>query len=382
MQKRNIAVLLLLVLATCGASASLGEGAGDVIVVGGAQYDGGTGVLALPDGGFLISGWAGKDALVWRIDAQGRGVWEIKFASEGSANALFSPRALPDGRVAALLVAGKNGRDVRSLVILHENGGVEAEHPLPDWAFAGIPTDDGMIVLSGNSMEERGLSPRAAFIALDGQTAWSAQYPLQLAHKPDWCYLSNGIAWNGGFLLTGVYSDLRPIGDYGEVAGKRGLLLFVSAAGEAEWALRTGGNDTILARLPLEDGRAFIAGRRYFGQDGSTMGFALMVNGSGEILWEKQIEHTEDQQSFYAAAAQDTFVIVSGNHAEGVGSLTLSWLDEQGAILDQWAVTPPLADFNPQGIVRDVQGNLWVYGAIPQKEGDIMLFRVDTPAVG
>lgn len=220
--------------------------------------DGGSGAVALDDGGVVVTGWSGKGSgaagWVLRLDADGEAAWRrlaLPFTEDGVFEAAAAARAVNgDVLVAAygspamdepggvwVLRFDAAGKDYAQKVIDE----LADEHPAALAAFA-----DGGFAVGGWAAPAEDPKARAGWLARvdgNGRLAWERSWPATavtaLAPLAD-----------GGLLVAGSQSG-------------EGWLSRLDPGGAPLWQRRLGGAGSGLAALALlPDGRAVAVGRK------------------------------------------------------------------------------------------------------------------------
>ncbi|MGE5517676.1 MAG: hypothetical protein ACM31D_17875 [Bacteroidota bacterium] len=223
--------------------------------------DGGSGAVALEDGGLVVVGRTGQDgAWVLRLDAEGEPAWR-RLASPVADGGLFEARAVATATGGEVLVAAygapspvepggvwvlrfdSNGSD-RAQTVIDET---DDEHPEAMAAFA----DGGLAVAGWTLAVTEGVraplgQQQAWLVRLggDGHIAWDHRWPGGAGRIEAVTALPDG-----GVLVAG------------QVAGAA-LLARLSAAGDTVWEWRRPGA-ALHGLTLLTDGQAAAAGDRH-----------------------------------------------------------------------------------------------------------------------
>jgi hypothetical protein len=224
--------------------------------------DGGTGAVALDDGGLVVTGWsggkggAGAGGWVLRLGADGEAAWRrmvLPFTEDGVFEASAAARAANGDVLVAAYGAPAVGEPGGVWVLRFDAAGKDYaqkvvdeladEHPQALAAFA-----DNGFALAGWATPPDEPDKRAGWLArVDGtgalawERAWSEPGAAieALAALPD-----------GGMLVAGTQRG-------------EGWLARIDAAGATQWERRLGGAGSRLAGLAvLPDGRAVAVGRK------------------------------------------------------------------------------------------------------------------------
>lgn len=225
------------------------------------SLDGGTGAVALDDGGVVVVGRTGQDgAWVLRLDAEGEPAWR-RLASPVAAEGLFEARAVALSAGGEVLVAAYGapspvepggvwvlrfdgaGAD-RSQTVIDE---IDDEHPEALATFA-----DGGLAVAGWTLA-----------VTEGVRAPVTQAQAWLVRLGADGHISWDHRWPGG---TGRIEAVTALADGGVlVAGQVGgaaLLARLDAAGGTVWEWRRHGA-ALHGLTLLDDGRAAAAGDRH-----------------------------------------------------------------------------------------------------------------------
>lgn len=222
--------------------------------------DGGTGAVALDDGGLVVTGWSGKGAgngaWVLRLDVDGETAWRrlaLPFSEDGLFEANAAARAVNGDVLVAAYGTAAAGEPGGVWVLRFDAGGKDYaqkvvdeladEHPEALAAF-----DDGGFAVGG----------------------WAAQ-PGEPERRAGWLARVDGLgklAWERAWNEPGTtINALAPLPDGGVLAVGRqageGWAVRLDAAGATLWERKLGGPGSALAGLALlADGRAAAVGSK------------------------------------------------------------------------------------------------------------------------
>lgn len=337
------------------------------------------------DGGLMITGESalsdsvGGSALVLRLQASGRLLWQRKFDDRVGANFI-----LPSADGSFLLVGGKTFQDGQSgvwVVKMNSDSTTRWERIYTSiesygGVYAASQTADGGCILAGEAGVRVGQSLQLGAWALKltagGEVEWQKSYIL-----PGGIFYSVLQTRDGGYILTGenVPDEFQSVNCW---------VVKMDRAGRIQW------QKTILGRY-VESGYAVIeksgggfivAGTTSsFGRGNDDM-WLVSFSSSGNILWQKTYGGRYNEEAFGILQDPDgQFVVLGETQSYGAGNRDV-WLikvDSMGNI--QWQKTYGTSQEDQAAVlVPAPNGGFFIVGQVgPTGPGnhDIVVIKID-----
>lgn len=279
------AALLLMSMFACGTAAAQTFQR----TYGGSNFEQGRDVVALADGGFLLTGQTGsagpgnENLLVMRTNGLGEVLWSNTFGGQFNEVGMRA-RVHPDGGFVVLGHTDNSWGNLRSLYLLRlgDDGSLLWSRTVGsvgnDDASDVLVLPDGGYLLTGNSGTFG--SRRLLVVRLD------ANGDLLWAQQPGGAGLDNGsalaLADDGGFIAVGTTEGLGP--------GQRDFLVIrFDAAGNQQWVRTFGGtgSEQAMGVLPADGGGWTIAGSTTTFGSGNQSMLVLRIDDLGTVQWAK-----------------------------------------------------------------------------------------------
>ena len=314
----------------------------------------GIGIEPMPDGGHLLTGYltregGGLDILLLRLGPDGREQWRRSFGGAGTDFAFRTRRLADGGFVLAGFTdsAGAGGTDALLMRLDPEGrplwsrtyGGAQGER-----AVDVVPLPDGGFVVSGETASEGAGKRDVMLLRTDaqGETVWRRAYGtantdrgFSLAAMPD-----------GGFLVMG----LRVAEGDDDYAKRDALLLRTDAEGNELWTRTYGGagDDVAHAMRALPDGTLLLSGYMASRGAGGADAWVMKLDARGGVIWETVWGGPGEERMMAGIPLGDGGVAVVGNSASfgasGPGDAYLLRLDAAGRVLGQTLLGGPGGD--------------------------------------
>lgn len=284
------------------------------------------GIVPLTGGGALVSayttafGAGGSDALLFKVDANGAVLWQRTL---GDAGLDLIARILPVGED-FLVVGTKNTGASNNAVWLFRlsgSGVVTWQKALGTSEFGVdlVQATDGSYFLVESSGTSGGfLATVVMKLDADGNVAWQKAYvgdnnsiftPRTLASAP------------GGGLVVAGYAGTYPSNIYD------GWVLRLDSGGAIVWQKTIGGAGDDQFAAILADGATYrLAGYTESSGAGGRDVWALSLNDSGAILWQRTFGDTGSDSANTAIFADDGGLVIGGTTTSFSAQLTDAWL--------------------------------------------------------
>ncbi len=297
---------------------------GDVVwqrTYGGPLDDTLSGVLLLDDGGFLALadtnsfGQGGYDAWVLRLDASGNVLWQRTYGGPGDEWAGLGTPAGDGGFILSGYTdsSGAGQQDVWVLKI-GADGHIVWQKTIggtgQEWPYSMLPVQDGFLIAAASYAS--GGHESGLLIKLDGSgnVLWERLY----ANSALSLYF-NGITpfATGGFLLWGPTSEGG--------GGDNLWMARLDDTGAILWqkALGTPYTDCMDDAFATPDGGCVLAGYNYPypSEPGNADMWAIKVDGSGNLLWQRNYGQSGWDIADGASLANDGGLLLSGRMTSG-----------------------------------------------------------------
>lgn len=288
-------------------------------IYGGSHDDFLYGVQATADGGCILTGSTtsfgdgGSDAWCLKLDASGNTVWEKTYGA-ALDEAAFAVDVTPDG---GYVIAGNassfgSGSFDAWCLMLDASGAPVWQRtyggPSYDIFAAVRATGDGGCVVAGYTSSFGAGAFDAWCTKLDayGNVIWQKTYGGATGDVFSAVQLAPG----GGYVVAG-YSTSFGSGTY------EGWCLLLDASGDVVWqrALGDGPLDYFLGAEATGDGGYVLAGSSYISGGLNQQGWCLKLDASGNVIWQKTYGGNLNEHWFALSVTADGGLILAGEAA-------------------------------------------------------------------
>jgi len=287
---------------------------------GGDDYDAGSTVIEVDEGGFLVGGNRTRDRLVyitaWRIDEDGEEIWSEDYG-RGSCQAVIE---LKSGEFLLTGIKyGDGGQRSGFLICIDGDGELFWEHiydPRALGFFTGMRETQGGVVLGGKISQGGGIYEIVwivkANIEEQGEIIWERRHQfLGESSKSINTMVSSG---DGDFVLVGDYfmrgEDDNHIQDF--------IAVKVNGEGELTWTRlydfeweQSPGYECCYGIDRLDDGGYALVGM--LGQ--ARRGAVVRVNSNGVERWRREYGETENENDEGIWIQSFNSVVMGRNHS-------------------------------------------------------------------
>ena len=348
---------------------------------GGAGWDWGTAIVALPGGGYAASGstdsWGvGKNTLyVMRIDSTGKVLWGKIFGGSGEDNAEAMAVTSDDNLIIGGVTSSFSGNydfyllkvSLDSALIWQKSIGT-ADF---EWGTDIAVLNDGYAIC-GYSIPSGGSDGgnfKLVRTDLNGNVTWSKTYDYP---DREWPYAMTATS-DGGFLMAGLihYAGTNNIDMYAIKTDDTGGVVWVDSLGG-------NGDDKAFAVTECSGGGYVIAGSsRSFSLNNQETIYVVKVDANGTFLWDKYFDESGGLQARDILENPDgTFMLTGITTSTGSGT-GLAKLDASGNLL--WNENIGLVGTG-MSLIRDGAGQYAVTGfatdSLAFGETDVLLMHV------
>lgn len=318
------------------------------------------GLVATPDSGFILGGWAGKigsstfnDGYIMKVDKEFKKQW-VKSNGNVNADITRDIAIQPDGRFAVLMTVPNFDWQLDGQISLYDSSGNQISAKgfgtaSVDNFRAMCATRDGGYVAVGFA-DTDGAFGLAIKVDKDGKEVWSARigsyfrlFITAVTEAPD-----SGILMAGS--ARGVSGSLDAV------------VLKLDKYGNPLWSKGIGSADVTedfygIANYP---GGGFVAAGRGFGpQSIGSHGFMVRYNDDGEVIWQVTLKSSENDIFRSVAVDNEGNIIAAGfmepQNTENDRGIISMLKGSDGSLLwtKTYTIEGKVSDFNKVSLTLD-----------------------------